>query len=58
VVVIDSTPVETGRSRETVKRAGDSTLDDAIANAAAHGHCRSHSRWFYGMRLHCTAARP
>jgi hypothetical protein len=56
LVVIDSTPVETARSRETVKRAGDSTLDDAIANAAAYGYCRSHSRWFYGMRLHAVFA--
>jgi hypothetical protein len=52
IVVIDSTPVETARSRETVKRAGASALDDAIANAAAYGYCPSHSRWFYGMRLH------
>ena len=52
IVLVDSTPVETARSRETVKRAGDSSLDDAIANAAAYGFCRSHSRWFYGMRLH------
>ena len=56
VVLIDSTPVETARSRETVKRAGDSSLDDAIANAAAYGYCRSHSRWFYGMRLHAVFA--
>jgi Transposase DDE domain len=52
VVVIDSTPVETARSRETVKRAGSSALSDAIGNAAAYGYCPSHSRWFYGMRLH------
>jgi hypothetical protein len=52
IVLIDSTPVETARSRETVTRAGGSSLDDAIANAAAYGYCRSHSRWFYGMRLH------
>jgi hypothetical protein len=52
VVVIDSTPVETARSRETVKRAGDSTLGDAIADAAAYGYCPSHSRWFFGMRMH------
>ena len=56
VVLIDSTPVETARSRETVKRAGHSSLDDAIANAAAYGYCRSHSRWFYGMRLHAVFA--
>ena len=52
IVVIDSTPVETARSRETVKRAGSSRLTDAIGNAAAYGYCPSHSRWFYGMRLH------
>jgi hypothetical protein len=52
VVLVDSTPVETARSRETVKRAGASSLDDAIANAAAYGYCPSHSRWFFGMRLH------
>src|SRR3954453_7321610 len=52
IVLVDSTPVETARSRETVKRAGDSSLDDAIANAAAYGYCPSHSRWFFGMRLH------
>jgi hypothetical protein len=56
VVLIDSTPVETARSRETVKRAGDSALDDAIGNAAAYGYCRSHSRWFFGMRLHAVFA--
>jgi Transposase DDE domain len=56
LVVIDSTPVETARSRETVKRAGDSSLDDAIGNAAAYGYRRSHSRWFYGMRLHAVFA--
>jgi hypothetical protein len=52
IVLIDSTPVETARSRETVKRAGDSQLADAIGDAAAYGYCPSHSRWFYGMRLH------
>lgn len=56
IVLVDSTPVECARSRETVKRAGDSALDDAIANAAAYGYCRSHSRWFYGMRLHAVFA--
>lgn len=52
VVLVDSTPVETARSRETVKRGGFSSLGDAIGNAAAYGYCASHSRWFYGMRLH------
>jgi transposase len=52
LVLLDSTPVECARSRETVKRGGASALDDAIANAAGYGYCRSHSRFFYGMRLH------
>jgi hypothetical protein len=52
LVLLDSTPIECARSRETVKRAGASSLDDAIANAAGYGYCRSHSRFFFGMRLH------
>ena len=52
LVLLDSTPVECARSRETVKRGGAGVLDDAIANAAGYGYCRSHSRFFYGMRLH------
>jgi len=52
IVLLDSTPVECARSRETVKRAGASRLGDAIADAAAYGFCPSHSRWFFGMRLH------
>lgn len=49
VLVIDSTPVECGRSRETVHRS-------ALAGWAEYGHCASHSRWFWGLRLHliCT----
>jgi Transposase DDE domain len=57
LVLLDSTPVECARSRETVKRAGANQLDDAIANAAGYGYCRSHSRFFFGMRLH-TAFGP
>jgi hypothetical protein len=57
LVLLDSTPVECARSRETVKRAGASTLDDPIANAASYGYCRSHSRCFFGMRRH-TAFGP
>jgi hypothetical protein len=47
--VIDSTPVECGRSRETVKRS-------ALAGWAEYGYCASHSRFFWGLRLHlvCT----
>ncbi|MDQ3721378.1 MAG: IS982 family transposase [Actinomycetota bacterium] len=49
VVLLDSTPVECGRSRETAKRS-------ALADAAAYGYCRSHSRFFWGMRLHLACA--
>jgi len=56
LLLLDSTPVETARSRETVKRAGDSQLVDAIGDAAGYGYCASHSRYFYGMRLHLLCA--
>ncbi|MBA3263377.1 MAG: IS982 family transposase [Thermoleophilaceae bacterium] len=49
VVLIDSTPVECGRSRETAKRS-------ALADFAGYGYCRSHSRFFWGMRLHLACA--
>lgn len=49
VVLLDSTPVECGRSRETAKRS-------ALGDAAAYGYCRSHSRFFWGMRLHLACA--
>jgi len=52
LLLVDSTPVEGARSRETVKRGGHSSLTDAIANAADYGYCASHSRWFWGFRLH------
>ena len=45
VWVVDSTPVECGRSRETVKRSD-------LAGIAEYGYCASHSRFFWGMRLH------
>ena len=47
--VADSTPVECGRSRETVKRSD-------LAGWAKYGFCASHSRFFWGLRLHlvCT----
>jgi Transposase DDE domain len=45
VWVADSTPVECGRSRETVNRS-------ALAGWAGYGYCRSHARWFWGLRLH------
>ena len=56
LLLIDSTPVECARSRETIKRAGDSSLDDALANAADYGWCASHSRYFWGFRLHALVA--
>lgn len=43
--IVDSTPVECGRSRETVKRSD-------LAGTAEYGYCASHSRFFWGMRLH------
>jgi hypothetical protein len=45
VWVVDSTPVECARSRETVKRS-------ELAGWAEYGYCASHSRWFWGLRLH------
>jgi hypothetical protein len=47
--VADSTPVECGRSRETAKRSD-------LAGWAEYGYCASHSRYFWGLRLHllCT----
>jgi Transposase DDE domain len=56
LLLLDSTPVETARSRETVRRAGDGALADAIADAAGYGYRPSHSRCFYGMHLHLLAA--
>jgi hypothetical protein len=49
MVLIDSTPVECGRSVDTSRRS-------ALAPACAHHYSRSHSRWFWGMRLHLLAA--
>lgn len=49
--LVDSTPVECGRSRETAKRSD-------LAGFAGYGYCASHSRYFWGLRLHllCTPA--
>ena len=49
VWAVDSTQVQCGCSRETVKRS------DA-AGWAEYGYCASHSRYFWGLRLHlvCT----
>lgn len=45
VWVVDSTPIECARSRETVKRSD-------LAGFAEYGYCASHSRFFWGLRLH------
>jgi hypothetical protein len=52
LLLVDSTPVECARSRETVKRGGASSLADALTDAADYGYCASHSRHFWGFRLH------
>ena len=49
LLLVDSTPVECARSRETVKRARASSLGGAIADAADYGYCASHSRYFWGF---------
>ena len=56
LLLVDSTPVECARSRETVKRGGSSSLGDALSDAADYGYCASHSRWFRGFRLHTLMA--
>jgi Transposase DDE domain len=48
VWVVDSMPVECARSRETVKRSD-------LAGWAEYGYCASHSRLFWGLRLHLVA---
>ncbi|MDF2975427.1 MAG: transposase family protein [Actinomycetospora sp.] len=51
VWVVDSTPVECARSRPTAQRSN-------VAGWAGYGYCASHSRFFWGLRLHlvCTPA--
>ena len=51
VWLVDSTPVECARSRPTVLRSD-------LAGIAGYSYCASHSRWFWGLRLHlvCTPA--
>lgn len=48
--LIDTTPVPCAASKETVKRSD-------LAGLAGYGYCASHSRYFWGFRLHlvCTA---
>jgi hypothetical protein len=49
VWIVDPTLVECGRSRETARRSD-------LAGWAEYGYCASHSRYFWGLRLHlvCT----
>jgi hypothetical protein len=49
LVLLDSTPVECGRSVETVRRS-------QLADICGYGYSRSHSRWFWGVRLHLACA--
>jgi hypothetical protein len=49
LLLIDSTPVECARSRETVKRS-------QLGDAADYGYCASHTRFFWGFRLHAIFA--
>src|SRR6187200_2818337 len=49
VWVVDSTPVECGRSRETTKRS-------ELVGWSEYGYCASHSRFFWGLRLHLVCA--
>src|SRR5436305_883715 len=44
-------PVECGRSRPTAKRS-------QLAGWAGSGYCASHSRFFWGLRLHLVCTRP
>ena len=48
VWVVDSTPIECARSREAVRRS-------ELAGWAEYGYCASHSRYFWGLRLHLVA---
>ena len=49
LLLLDSTPVECGRSLETARRS-------ALADICGYGYSRSHSRWFWGCRLHLVCA--
>jgi hypothetical protein len=45
LLLIDSTPVECARSVETARRS-------QLGDVADYGYCASHSRFFWGFRLH------
>ena len=46
--LLDATPVPCGASRETVKRSD-------LAGWAGYGYDRSHSRWYWGLKLYLLA---
>jgi hypothetical protein len=46
--LLDSTAVPCAASRETVKRS-------ALWDIAGYGYCKSHHRWFWGLRLYVLA---
>jgi hypothetical protein len=48
VWVVDSTPIECARSRDTVRGSD-------LAGWAEYGYCACHSRYFWGLRLHLVA---
>lgn len=43
--LLDCAPVPCGTSRETAQRSG-------LARKAGYGYCRSHHRYYWGLRLH------
>jgi hypothetical protein len=47
--LVDSTPLPCAASRQTVKRS-------ALAGVAGYGYCKSHHRYFWGLRLYVLAA--
>ncbi len=49
LLLLDSTPVECGRSLETARRS-------QLADFCGYGYSASHSRFFWGMRLHLVCA--
>jgi hypothetical protein len=49
LLLLDSTPVECGRSLETTRRS-------QLAEVCGYSYSKSHSRWFWGMRLHLACA--
>jgi hypothetical protein len=46
--LLDSTALPCAASRETVKRS-------ALWGLAGYGYCKSHHRWFWGLRLYLLA---